>query len=65
MEKFTIEEIKNYLLAQDSLGDIHYNLNEDSIINANKIKCPECLDETRQEELDTFEGWCETCNEMR
>ena len=31
MRKFTIEEIKAYLLSQDSLGDIHYNLSEENI----------------------------------
>lgn len=35
MNKFTIEEIKNYLKAQDSLGDIFYNLSEENIRKAN------------------------------
>lgn len=35
MEKFTIEEIRNYILVQDSLGDILYNLSEKNIIKAN------------------------------
>lgn len=26
-----------------------------------KTKCPECLTETTQEELDTFGGLCEEC----
>ena len=26
-----------------------------------KIKCPECLQETSQEELDMFNGCCEQC----
>ena len=25
------------------------------------VKCPECLEETTQEELDTFGGLCEEC----
>lgn len=33
--KFTIEEFRNYLESQDSLGDIHYFLNEANIIKAN------------------------------
>jgi len=37
-EKFTIEEIKIYLESQDSLGDIHYNLSAENIIEANKPK---------------------------
>lgn len=34
--KFTIEEIQNYILKQDSLGDVLYNLNEENIIKANQ-----------------------------
>jgi len=34
-EKFTIEEIKNYILSQDSLGDVLYNLSSENIIKAN------------------------------
>jgi len=34
-EKFTIEEIKKYILSQDSLGDVMYNLNAQNIIKAN------------------------------
>lgn len=37
---FTIEEIKNYLQEQDSLGDIHFNLSEQNIIRANQLKYP-------------------------
>lgn len=33
--KFTIKEIKNYLLKQDSRGDIMYNLSAENIIAAN------------------------------
>lgn len=35
---FTIEEIKNYLNSQDSLGDIHYYLTAENIIKANLPK---------------------------
>ena len=35
---FTIEEIKTYILSQDSLGDVLYNLTEEKIIKANEMK---------------------------
>ena len=35
MEKFTVEEFKNYLLTQDSRGDIMYNLSAENIRKAN------------------------------
>jgi hypothetical protein len=34
--KYTIDEIKNYILKQDSLGDVLYNLNHDKIMEANE-----------------------------
>lgn len=34
---FTIDEIKNYILSQDSLGDVLYNLTEQKIIKANEL----------------------------
>jgi hypothetical protein len=37
-QKFTIEEIRNYIMSQDSLGDVMYNLNVKKIIEANKTK---------------------------
>lgn len=30
-----------------------------------KIICPECTEETPQEELDIFGGWCERCTEEK
>jgi len=43
--RFTIEEIKNYLLSQDSMGDILYYLSEKNIdaanVNAGKEDCDE------------------------
>lgn len=33
---FTIEEIKNYIISQDSLGDVLYNLSSENIKKANK-----------------------------
>lgn len=35
-ETFTIEEIKIYLMSQDSMGDIMYNLSAKNIIKANE-----------------------------
>lgn len=40
MKKYTVEEIREYLLSQDSMGDILYNLSEENIdiaiANSNK-----------------------------
>lgn len=36
MKTFTLEEIKNYIKQQDSLGDVMYNLSEQNITKANK-----------------------------
>lgn len=30
-------------------------------MKADKVQCPECLEEVTQEELDTFGGLCEEC----
>jgi hypothetical protein len=35
-ERFTIEEIRNYIRKQDSLGDVLYNLCADKIVEANQ-----------------------------
>ena len=43
-ETFTIEEIRNYLHSQDSLGDIHYNLSVKNIIKANYCYCGKPID---------------------
>ena len=37
MEKFTIEEIKNYLKSQDSFGDAVYYLSAENIHKANSL----------------------------
>ena len=37
-QKFTIEEIRNYIMSQDSLGDVMYNLKAEKIIEANEPK---------------------------
>lgn len=33
---FTIDEIRKYILSQDSLGDVLYNLNSSKILEANE-----------------------------
>lgn len=43
---FTIDEIRKYILSQDSLGDVLYNLKEEKIIEANE-----------PEEEDEEEDW--------
>jgi hypothetical protein len=35
---FTIDEIRKYILSQDSLGDVLYNLSVSKILEANKPK---------------------------
>jgi hypothetical protein len=61
--KFSIEEIKNYIMSQDSMGDILYNLSAENIVDANASKCSQCQEKTPQETLDTFDGVCEFCND--
>ena len=36
MKRYTVEEIRKYILSQDSMGDILYFLNEDNIDKANE-----------------------------
>ena len=48
---FTIDEIRKYILSQDSLGDVLYNLSSSKIIEANE---PED-DELDWDELDNDE----------
>jgi len=45
-KKYTVEEFRNYLETQDSMGDIHYYLNEDNIDKANEKTEEEELNET-------------------
>jgi hypothetical protein len=44
-ETFTIEQIRNYLLSQESRGDMLYNLSVDAIFRANNIENDEYDDE--------------------
>lgn len=45
MKKYTIEEIRKYLLKQDSMGDILYNLSEAKVDAAQ-------IDEIEEDEED-------------
>ena len=47
---FTIEEIRKYILLQDSLGDVLYNLKEENIIDANKPEEDDNDDEYEESE---------------
>jgi hypothetical protein len=38
MKTYTVEQFKKYLLSQDSMGDIMYNLSEKNIDKANEPK---------------------------
>lgn len=44
-EKFTVEEIRTYILSKDSLGDVMYYLNADNIEKANEKTEEEKLNE--------------------
>ena len=56
MKQFTIEQIKNYLQQQDSMGDIMYNLSEANIEKANKT-----VSFTLEEILDSDADWDKFC----
>jgi hypothetical protein len=47
-EEFTVAEFKKYLLSQDSMGDMLYNLSANNIIKAN--------DEDDDEDCDATES---------
>ena len=38
MKKFTIDEIRKYILSQDSLGDVLFYLTEENIEKANMVE---------------------------
>jgi hypothetical protein len=50
---FTIDEIRKYILSQDSLGDVLYNLSVSKILEANEPEEEE--DEENWDELDDDE----------
>ena len=63
MKKYTIEEIRKYIVKEDSLGDVLYNLSEENIDKANEcakivdaydktiIKLPEYYDDEMVKEM--------------
>ena len=66
-EKFTIDEIKNYITSQDSLGDVMYNLNVKNIKKANIEKvCKNCILRIDEEcGIDGHEVYSDTtCDEF-
>jgi hypothetical protein len=46
---FTIDEIRKYILSQDSLGDVLYNLSSSKILEANE---PEEDEEDDEDDFD-------------
>ena len=62
MKQYTVEQIRNYILSQDSLGDVLYNLTEEKIDEANHvikiIGCVETVDnwgnENKLDEQETY-----------
>jgi hypothetical protein len=49
---FTIEEIRKYILSQDSLGDVLYNLSVSKILEANEPEEDEEDDDDDDEDDD-------------
>ena len=47
---FTIDEIRKYILSQDSLGDVLYNLSVSKILEANEP-------EDNEDDEDDDEDW--------
>jgi len=45
-DKFTIEEIKKYIISQDSLGDVIYNLSAENVQKANHTETLESIKES-------------------
>jgi hypothetical protein len=63
-KKYSIEEIKNYIMSQDSLGDVLYYLTEENIDKANNPTCDNCgIELTWQEEAEETR-YCLHCKEM-
>jgi len=67
VKKYTISEIKRYILSQDSLGDVLYNLKHEKIDYANIEICKNCLQKQGEEcgingreifDDDTCENFC-------
>jgi len=56
-DTFTVEEIRKYILSQDSLGDVMYNLSAENIIKANEI---EFEDDISYDEIENY-FHCDRC----
>ena len=54
-ETFTIAEIRNYIMSQDSLGDVAYNLSAENIIKANQIEEDDDEDFGENDDLDDLD----------
>ncbi len=65
MNLFTVEEIRNYLLSQDSMGDALYHLSPESIIEANQADNSADLDEVSDgcPHCGSYEGDAYECPE--
>jgi hypothetical protein len=48
---FTIDEIRKYILSQDSLGDVLYNLSSSKILEANEPVDDEDWDDLDDDEI--------------
>lgn len=68
---FTVEEIRNYIASQDSLGDVAYNLTEENIVKANIPEqcCPECestmettICHNKEEDVIYYSFCCQNCD---
>jgi hypothetical protein len=60
-EKFTVEQFKNYLLIQDSRGDIFYNLSAENIRKANEVEIDEeSVEKCKHYDCAQGRHWCTT-----
>lgn len=61
-EKFTVEEFRNYILSQDSLGDVMYYLSVENIKKANNYGVEPCKEDCEHFDLAQGRNFC-TCAE--
>lgn len=54
---FTIDEIRKYILSQDSLGDVLYNLSVSKILEANEPEEDEDDEDDDEDDEDDDEDW--------
>lgn len=55
-QKYSIDEIRRYILSQDSMGDVLYNLKPDKIAEANQPKMFR-ISGYWKDDLDEFEDY--------